>query len=110
MKRRITRRTFTRAGATATIGLAATSKASARAAKPLGANERVRLGFIGVGNRGGQLLTAFLEQKYHIHVRPRFVDGEFTFIRVTPNVFSTLEEVDLFTKGIEDAVRNGVSV
>ena len=44
------------------------------------------------------------------NVRPRFVDGQFTRIRVTPNVFSTLEEVDLFVKGIEDAVRNGVSV
>ena len=54
-------------------------------------------------------LTAFLEKKYQIHVRPRFVEGEFTCIRVTPNVFTTLEEVDLFVKAIEDAVRNGVS-
>jgi len=37
------------------------------------------------------------------------VDGEFTCIRVTPNVFSTLEEVDSFVKGIADAVQNGVS-
>jgi predicted dehydrogenase len=29
----------------------------------LGANERVRVGFIGVGNRGTQLLQGFLEQK-----------------------------------------------
>ena len=48
----VTRRTF---GRTAALGLAAAS-----AAKVLGANERVRLGFIGVGNRGGQLLAAFL--------------------------------------------------
>ena len=37
-------------------------------------------------------------------------DTVFSCIRVAPNVFSTLEEVDLFVKGIEDAVRNGVSV
>jgi hypothetical protein len=28
----------------------------------LGANDRVRLGFIGVGNRGDQLMDAFLKQ------------------------------------------------
>lgn len=37
-------------------------------------------------------------------------DTVFSCIRVTPNVFSTLEEVDLFAKGIEDAVRNRASV
>ncbi len=54
-------------------------------------------------------LTDFLEQKYRIHVRPRFVRGEFDCIRVSPSVFSTLEEIDLFAAGIEDAARNGVS-
>jgi predicted dehydrogenase len=33
---------------------------AAQTAKADGAAERIRLGFIGVGNRGGQLLTAFL--------------------------------------------------
>src|SRR5262249_29165476 len=32
-------------------------------ARALGANDRVRLGFIGVGNRGDQLLDAFLTHK-----------------------------------------------
>ena len=54
-------------------------------------------------------LTDFLERKYRIHVRPRFVRGEFDCIRVSPSVFSTLEEIDLFAAGIEDAARNGVS-
>jgi len=49
----MTRRAFARAGAAA-AGLAAASAASV-----LGANERIRLGFIGVGNRGSQLLSAF---------------------------------------------------
>jgi len=68
------------------------------------------IGAMSIDGIGARELTAFLEEKYHIHVRPRFVDGEFTCIRVTPNVFSTLEEVDLFVKGIEDAAGNGVSV
>lgn len=50
-----TRRDFTRtlvlAGATTALG----------AAQASGANERVRLGFIGLGNRGDQVLDAFLK-------------------------------------------------
>ena len=55
MSERITRRRFTRAGAAVTLGLTA-----AEATRAAGANERVRLGFIGVANRGGQLISAFL--------------------------------------------------
>ncbi|HID78894.1 MAG TPA: Gfo/Idh/MocA family oxidoreductase, partial [Planctomycetaceae bacterium] len=55
MQTRITRRTFTKAGATA-LGLAALGTPHARAA-----SQRIRVGFIGVANRGGQLLTAFLK-------------------------------------------------
>ncbi len=54
-------------------------------------------------------LTDFLEAKYRIHVRPRFVRGEFDCIRVSPSVFTTLEEIDLFSAAIEDAASNGVS-
>ena len=53
----MTRRQFTTA--TAAAGLA-TAFAPSRV---LGANERVRLGFIGVGNRGDQVLDAFLRHQ-----------------------------------------------
>ncbi|MDY0169190.1 MAG: Gfo/Idh/MocA family oxidoreductase [Thermoguttaceae bacterium] len=59
MTEKITRRTFTKATAAATLGLTA---ASAR--RVLGANDRIRLGFIGVGNRGSQLLAAFLKHEH----------------------------------------------
>ncbi len=55
MSSNMTRRTFTRTAAGALSALSAASVSRA-----LGANERVRLGFIGVGNRGDQLLDAFL--------------------------------------------------
>lgn len=55
MTQKTTRRTFTKAGATAALGLTA-----AQAARARGANDRIRLGFIGVANRGGQLMSAFL--------------------------------------------------
>ncbi|MFW5692854.1 MAG: Gfo/Idh/MocA family protein [Thermoguttaceae bacterium] len=56
MTEKIDRRTFTKATAAATLGLTA-----ARARRVLGANDRIRLGFIGVGNRGTQLMAAFLK-------------------------------------------------
>jgi predicted dehydrogenase len=58
MRVSITRRGFA-ARSTAAIG-ALTALASRRV---LGANERVRVGFIGVGNRGSQLIDAFLEHE-----------------------------------------------
>jgi predicted dehydrogenase len=54
---RITRRTF---AATAAVGLASTAMSADRV---WGANDRVRLGFIGLGNRGDQVLDAFLSHK-----------------------------------------------
>ena len=56
MTRKTTRRSITKAGAAATLGLTA-----AQASRALGANDRIRLGFIGVANRGGHLMTAFLK-------------------------------------------------
>src|SRR5262245_23938122 len=53
----INRRTFT---TTAAAAGALAALHAAGVANVLGANERVRLGFIGVGNRGDQLLDAFL--------------------------------------------------
>jgi len=58
MNRKITRRSFTKAGAAATLGLTAV-----QAARAAGAGERVRLGVIGTANRGGQLIRAFLPHK-----------------------------------------------
>jgi predicted dehydrogenase len=52
------RRAFHRAATAATLSLAASSYRGIA-----GANDRVRLGFIGVGNRGDQLLDAFLVHK-----------------------------------------------
>jgi predicted dehydrogenase len=52
----LTRRTFTRAGVAATLGLRALE-----AARAAGANDRIRLGVIGTGNRGCQVLQFFLK-------------------------------------------------
>ncbi len=53
---------MTRRGVVLSAAGAAASTALGRGSV-LGANERVRVGFIGLGNRGDQVLDAFLEQK-----------------------------------------------
>ncbi len=57
MSQKIDRRTFSKTAVAAASAATAVSLAPGRV---LGANERVRLGFIGVGNRGCQLLKGFL--------------------------------------------------
>lgn len=58
MSHEITRRNFTKSSVATAIGMAATQ--GARAQNAPSANDKIRLGFIGVGNRGGQLITAFM--------------------------------------------------
>ena len=60
--KRISRRTFTQA--TAAIGATAVTNALAAQTTPTSQTksaEPIRIGFIGVGNRGDQVLSAFLE-------------------------------------------------
>jgi predicted dehydrogenase len=52
----MTRRTFSKAGVAATFGLTAL-----QTTRVLGANDRIRLGVIGTGNRGCQVLDFFLK-------------------------------------------------
>ena len=63
-KQKTTRRRFlknsTIAAASVTLGLNTIGTPIIRSAR--GANERIRVGFIGVGNRGTQLLRGFLKQ------------------------------------------------
>lgn len=48
--------------ATAGVSIGLHTFSSAQAARIFGANDRIRMGFIGVGNRGSQLLNLFMEQ------------------------------------------------
>ena len=59
-------------------------------------------------------LAKFLMDKYRIIVVP-LVGGappnqvfEYQALRVSPNIYTTLEEIDTFIKGMEEAVKNGV--
>jgi len=62
------------------------------------------LGAMNIDGTGAQALTDRLLADYRIHVRPRFVPNEWEGIRITPNVFTTLSEVDAFAEAIEQIV------
>jgi len=57
------RRQFVHNSIATTVGLAAGVRYSAAQAKPADSGESIRVGFIGVGNRGSQLLQRFLAQR-----------------------------------------------
>ncbi len=45
-------------------------------------------------------LTGELQRRWGIHVRRRGVANEFECIRITPNIFTKLDEIDLFVEAI----------
>ena len=59
MSSELTRRSFVKRSSAATVGLVTTLSAS----RVIGANDRIRVGFIGIANRGGQLIEAALPNK-----------------------------------------------
>lgn len=61
------------------------------------------LGAMSLAGMGAAQLVDYLVTKHLIHVRARFVPGEFEAIRVTPNVFTTVEEIDAFVTAIRAA-------
>jgi selenocysteine lyase/cysteine desulfurase len=67
------------------------------------------IGALSIEGVDANALTDHLERRYRIHVRPRVVEGELDCIRVTPNVFTTLEEVDLLAEAIEEVSRKGLA-
>lgn len=66
------------------------------------------LGAMRIEGVGAAALVDYLVKKHWIHVRARFVPGEWEGIRVTPNVFTTVEEIDRFSAAIRQAATRGI--
>ena len=66
------------------------------------------LGAFSVAGIGAQAMTDYLLAKHRIHVRPRFVPNEWEGVRVTPNVFTTREEVDRLVAAVRVAAERGI--
>ena len=58
------------------------------------------IGALRVDGIRAEQLTATLLNKFKIHVRTRVMPGEFECIRVTPNIYASLEDVDRFSRAI----------
>jgi predicted dehydrogenase len=83
---KLTRRDFAKTAAVAGVATALSNM------RVLGANDRVRVGFIGLGNRGDQVLDAFLEHKDAevaavCDIYQPYMDFAFKKIGTSPNQF-----------------------
>lgn len=66
------------------------------------------IGLLSVEGLDAGKLAAWMLEKHRIVVTP-IVHKEFTGIRVTPNVYTTLDEVDLFADRVKLAMRSGIA-
>jgi isopenicillin-N epimerase len=65
------------------------------------------IGFISVDGFDAPKLTAHLWEKYRIWTTPVVTEGEYQGLRITPNVYTTLEEIDTFAEVMEKVIRAG---
>ncbi len=70
-------------------------------------NQSCGIGTVGIDGVDNGKLTAHLFRKHRIVVTP-ITHEDFSGIRVTPNTYSTLREVDLFCDAMENVIRNGL--
>jgi isopenicillin-N epimerase len=73
---------------------------------PFDAAQSCGLGNFGVTGMDNAKIGAHLWDKYRILVTP-IVRNDYQGIRVTPNVYTTLDEIDTFAQIVEDIVRKG---
>ena len=66
------------------------------------------IGFFTVAGMDMAKLNSWLFEKYRI-VNTLITHPEFSGLRITPNVYTTLDEVDLFADKVLEAIRKGVA-
>ena len=86
--------------------LAATDRA--HMITPIGANESGAIGVFGIDGMDMGKLGGWLLAKQNIVTTP-MVNDEFQGMRITPNIYTTVDEVDLFADRVISAVRNGIA-
>jgi selenocysteine lyase/cysteine desulfurase len=75
---------------------------------PIGPNESGAIGVFGVRGMDMAKLGGWLMSKHNIVTTP-MVNDEFQGMRITPNVYTTVDEVDLFADRVITAIRTGVA-
>jgi isopenicillin-N epimerase len=64
------------------------------------------LGSMALDGADARELVADLQRRWGIHVRRRGVKDQFECIRVTPNIFTTRDEIDLFVEAIRTLAKS----
>jgi len=63
------------------------------------------IGFVSVGGFDAAALSNHLLEKHRIFTVPVTTEGEYSGLRITPNVYTTLEEIDTFANVMEKIVK-----
>ena len=74
----------------------------------LGPDKAGAIGFFGVDGLDPVQLGNHLMAKYRI-VNTPIVHPEFSGIRITPSVYTTVDEIDAFVEAVRAAIRNGIA-
>lgn len=75
---------------------------------PIGPNASGAIGVFGVDGMDMGKLGGWLLAKHNIVTTP-MVNDEFHGMRITPNVYTTVDEVDLFADRVLEAIKSGVA-
>ena len=75
---------------------------------PLDSQYSGAIGLVSVDSMDMGKLGAWLLDRHRIVSTP-IIHAEFSGLRVTPNVYTTLDEVDVFAEKMLSAVRNGIA-
>ena len=75
---------------------------------PLNDTESCGIGLVHVEGLDTEKLQAWLWEKNRIMTTP-IVHAEFNGLRITPNVYSTPDEIDFFSEKMEQALRRGIA-
>jgi selenocysteine lyase/cysteine desulfurase len=65
------------------------------------------IGFISIANIDSHKLAEYLWTKHRIWTVAITTPGEYDGLRITPNVYTTLEEVDTFINVMTKVIKNG---
>jgi selenocysteine lyase/cysteine desulfurase len=75
---------------------------------PIGPNASGAIGVFGVDGMDMGKLGGWLNSKYNIITTP-MVNDEFKGMRITPSIYTTLDEIDLFAEAVTTAIKTGVA-
>lgn len=75
---------------------------------PLEGNRSAGLALVHVEGMDPNRLVSWMMSRHRIVVTP-IVHDEFNGLRVTPNIYTTTREVDVFAEALLDAARNGIT-